>query len=55
MTAQLLALESRYTDTTAGARYEFVTSNSSSSIPAELGGQCCVESVCRDEGPADMI
>ena len=40
VTAQLLALESRYTVTTTGARGEFVTSNSSSSVPVELGGLC---------------
>ena len=40
VTAQLLALEPRYAVTTAGAGGGFVASNSSSSIPVELGGQC---------------
>ena len=53
MADQLLALESRYTVTAARARCEFVTSNSSSSIPVELGVQCLFELICRDEGLAD--
>ena len=51
MTAQLLALESRYT--VAGTRCEFVTIDSSSSIPAELGRQCLFELICRDEDLID--
>ena len=49
VTAQLLVLESCYTVTITGTRCEFVTSNSSSSVPAEFGGQYWIESVCRDE------
>ena len=52
VTAQVQVLESRNIVITTGARGELVTSNSSSFVPAEFGGQCWIDS---DVGMRDLL